>query len=88
MTVPLAVDERAWTAHVNDVATAEPSLIPVVKGNGYGFGRVALMPHAAALAAEIAVGTVYEAADVPAGSAPVVLTPTLSLPAELPPAST
>jgi hypothetical protein len=87
MTVRLTVDERAWRAHVDATVTAEPTLIPVVKGNGYGFGRVALMAHAAGLAGEIAVGTVYEAADVPGDRTPIVLTPTLRLPAELPPAT-
>jgi hypothetical protein len=87
MTVRLTVDERAWKAHVDATATAEPTLIPVVKGNGYGFGRVALMPHAAGAAQEIAVGTVYEAADVPGDRTPIVLTPTLRLPPDLPPTS-
>jgi hypothetical protein len=85
MTVRLTVDERAWSDHVRGVTTAEPTLIPVVKGNGYGFGRSTLMQHALRISAEVAVGTVYEANDVPAGTTAVVLTPTLRLPPELPP---
>ncbi len=61
-----------------------PGLIPVVKGNGYGFGRDTLMPIASELASHIAVGTVYEAADVPADRTPIVLTPHLGkLPSDL-----
>lgn len=85
MTVRLTVDERAWSAHVRAVATAEPTVIPVVKGNGYGFGRATLMPHAVAISAEVAVGTAYEATDVPRGTSAVVLTPTLRVPTDLPP---
>jgi alanine racemase len=85
MTVRLTVDERAWSTHVLGVARAEPTLIPVVKGNGYGFGRPTLMPHAVEMSAEVAVGTVYEAADVPPGTTAVVLTPALGVPADLPP---
>jgi hypothetical protein len=84
MTVRLTVDQRAWLAHVEAIVAAEPGLIPVVKGNGYGFGRVALMSHAARVAEEIAVGTVYEASDVPADRTAIVLTPTLRLPIDLP----
>lgn len=84
MTVRLSVDEGAWRRHVDAVATAYPDLIPVVKGNGYGFGRSALMPHAVELSQEIAVGTVYEATNVPATSTAIVLTPTLGLPDDLP----
>lgn len=84
MTVRLTVDERAWAAHVDEVAAADPTLVPVVKGNGYGFGRARLMPHAARLADTIAVGTVHEAADVPADRTPLVLTPALHLPPDLP----
>lgn len=84
MAVRLTVDESAWSAHVEATAAAHPGLVPVVKGNGYGFGRSMLMPRAATLAAEIAVGTVFEADDVPAGRTAVVLTPALSFPDELP----
>jgi alanine racemase len=47
----------------------------VVKGNGYGFGRPILFEQAAHLADHVAVGTVYEATDVPPSLTPVVLTP-------------
>ena len=57
-----------------------PGLVPVVKGNGYGFRRWNLMPLAGQLASEVAVGTVYEVRDVPAGITPIVLTPTLTVP--------
>jgi hypothetical protein len=85
MTLRLTVDERAWSAHVGRVAAAEPQAIPVVKGNGYGFGRATLMPHAVEMSGDVAVGTVYEANDVPPGTTAVVLTPTLRVPADLRP---
>lgn len=75
MTLRLVVDQSAWTAHVQDVASALNPVIPVVKGNGYGFGRNVLMGHATGLSGEIAVGTVYELADVPPHTVPIVLTP-------------
>lgn len=80
MTVRLTVHEQAWRDHVAATATATVAPVPVVKGNGYGFGRAVLMDHAAALAAEIAVGTVHEAVDVPADRTAVVLTPAIDLP--------
>lgn len=82
MTVRLTVDRAAWQAHAHAAFAAQPGLVPVVKGNGYGFGRPLL--HAAALAAgagQVCVGTVHELADVPAGLQPIVLTPTLQPPA-------
>lgn len=92
MTLRLTVDRDAWEAHVHGVANAVDGLVPVVKGNGYGFGRAALATRAAELArlhgGEVAVGTVFEAADVPAGSTAVVLAPHLGpLPASLRPTS-
>ena len=81
MTVRLTVDRAAWQAHVQATFAAERGLVPVVKGNGYGFGRPLL--HDAVLAAgaaEVCVGTVHEVADVPAGLQPIVLTPTLAPP--------
>lgn len=57
-----------------------PDIVPVVKGNGYGFRRWNLMPVAGQLANEIAVGTVYEARDLPKHTRAIVLTPTLTAP--------
>jgi alanine racemase len=58
---------------------AFPGLVPVVKGNGYGFGRARLAADAAALGAtEVAIGTVHELAGLPAGPRYVVLTPALA----------
>ena len=40
MTVRLTVDRAAWMAHLRSTAAAYgDGLVPVVKGNGYGFGR-------------------------------------------------
>lgn len=86
MTIRLAVNEPRWLAHVQGVAKSMPGLVPVVKGNGYGFRRWNLMPLAGQLSNEIAVGTVFEARDIPANVTPIVLTPTMvAPPANLPP---
>ena len=54
------------------------SLIPVVKGNGYGLGRRHLTERVAATSPVIAVGTVYETVDVvDLAQRVLVLTPTL-----------
>lgn len=75
MTLRLVVDQSAWNSHVQDVASALHPVVPVVKGNGYGFGRSHLMGRATELSNEVAVGTVYELADVPPHTTPIVLTP-------------
>lgn len=83
MTVRLTVDRAAWQDHVRATAAAYGnSLVPVVKGNGYGFGRPLLHGAVEALGTRVVcVGTVHEVADVPAALQPVVLTPTLTAPA-------
>ena len=80
MTIRLSVDRDRWWAHVTDVAESVDGLVPVVKGNGYGFGRVELARAAAEIGPLLAVGTVYELEGLPPGSTPVVLTPTLRPP--------
>jgi alanine racemase len=77
MGLRLSVRRQAWQDSLQAQAALVPGLIPVVKGNGYGFGRATLMPLAAELADHIAVGTIFEAADVPANRSAVVLTPHL-----------
>ncbi len=87
MGLRLSVQRSAWVRSVDAAATRRPGLIPVVKGNGYGLGRATLMPLAARLTTngQIAVGTVYEAVDVPADRTALVLTPHVdALPAALP----
>jgi alanine racemase len=77
MTLTLTVDAGAFETHVRSALGA--GVVPVVKGNGYGFGRATL----AALAVErfgattLCVGTVHELAGLPAGARRVVLTPAL-----------
>lgn len=82
MTVRLTVQRRAWEDHVAAIAAAVPGLVPVVKGNGYGFGRPVLHPVAAALADRVCVGTVHELGHVAPGVTPIVLTPTLATPTD------
>ncbi|WP_141014974.1 alanine racemase [Nocardioides sambongensis] len=38
MSLTLTVDGPRWRAHLEAVASANPGLVPVAKGNGYGFG--------------------------------------------------
>ena len=84
MTIRLTVDRQRWWQHAVDVAATTPGLVPVVKGNGYGFGRAGLSAAAVALSPLIAVGTVHELVGLPAEAIPVVLTPTLRRPPEPP----
>jgi alanine racemase len=81
MTVRLTVSQAAWRQHVSATAEAYgPALVPVIKGNGYGFGRPQLHKLAAELVGPITsvcVGNVHELIDVPADVRPIVLTPTL-----------
>lgn len=76
MALTLLVDRSVWRTGVERVVTATPGLIPVVKGNGYGFGRARLLGECRALGlAEVAVGTVHELAEVGPDQRAVVLTP-------------
>jgi len=74
------VQRERWWAHVADVADSIDGIVPVVKGNGYGFGRDALASIAIRISPLLAVGTVYELDGLPDGCTPVVLTPTLRAP--------
>jgi alanine racemase len=82
MTVRLTIHRDAWRGHVHDTAHAYGhGLVPVVKGNGYGFGRPVLHEVARDSGARmVCVGTVHELHDVPAALTPMVLTPTLAAP--------
>ena len=65
MTFALTVDAHIFREHLNKIAsnykTEGATLIPVVKGNGYGFGRETLIREANLIgAAQIAVANVWE----------------------------
>jgi hypothetical protein len=70
MSLVLHVDGERWRAHLRAVAEARPGLVPVVKGNGYGFGNGRLARRAQWLADQgpgcdtLAVGTYAEIDDV------------------------
>ncbi len=71
-----------WRSQIAQTATSIDGLVPVIKGNGYGFGRRRLAELAADFADAIAVGTVHELDDLPDAFDVVVLTPTLTAPAD------
>jgi alanine racemase len=59
--VTLRLDGARWREHLHVVRGATPGLIPVVKGNGYGYGLARLAEESASLGVDtIAVGTVHE----------------------------
>jgi alanine racemase len=67
MTFSLNVDAKKFRSHLvsvmNGYARAGANLVPVVKGNGYGFGPDLLAQEAARLGCNrIAIGTVWELA--------------------------
>lgn len=89
MTVRLTVDRAAWDSHIAGALASYAGLVPVVKGNGYGFTRPVLHGVAAANGARyVCVGTIHELADVPAELTAVVLTPTLTAPPDTRPVLT
>lgn len=57
----LYVDSARWRQHTRSFTESAPGIVPVVKGNGYGFGRELLATECTALGAQmIAVGTYAE----------------------------
>ena len=80
MTIRLSVRTAVWRSQIAQLAASIDGLVPVIKGNGYGFGRHALGDIAAEIADTVAVGTIHELEGVPEALTPVVLTPTLTPP--------
>jgi alanine racemase len=65
MALTLYVDGDRWRAHLKDVLSRHPQLVPVAKGNGYGFGLHRLARKAAWLGVDtLAVGTYDELPEV------------------------
>ncbi|MGF1338601.1 alanine racemase [Streptomyces flavovirens] len=63
MTLTLTIDTERWREHHRGVLGQYPGLVPVCKGNGYGFGHHRLMRETTRLGTGLAaVGTVQEAA--------------------------
>ncbi len=74
MSFILKVDGPAWRAAQQQTLARFPGLVPVVKGNGYGFGREVLCAEAGRLGVPlIAVGTYVEVPEALAGFAGDVL---------------
>ncbi len=61
MTLTLSVDGPRWRSHLESVADAHPGIVPVAKGNGYGFTLGRLARKATWLGVDtLAVGTYDE----------------------------
>lgn len=79
MSLTLHLDTDAWRAHLAQTASETAGLVPVAKGNGYGYGLSRLADEAKRLGVEvIAVGIAGEVATVRAAGYAgdvVVLTP-------------
>jgi alanine racemase len=61
VSLTLHVDGARWRRHLREVADRTPGLVPVTKGNGYGFGLARLARKAAWLGVDaVAVGTYAE----------------------------
>jgi hypothetical protein len=62
MPLTLHIDGPRWRSHLREYADAHPGLVPVAKGNGYGFGMAALARRCGWLGVDtMAVGTYEEA---------------------------
>ncbi len=65
MSLTLSVDGDRWRGHLRRVAEQTPGLVPVLKGNGYGFGLHRLARKSQWLGADtVAVGTYAELPEV------------------------
>lgn len=69
MTFALTVDANKFRAHLTSVVAqyqdAGAQVLPVIKGNGYGFGRVTLADEVTRLNLDqVCVGTIWEAGEV------------------------
>ena len=65
MALTLYVDTARWRAHHKQVSEQFPGLVPVCKGNGYGFGLRRLARRAQWLGVDtVAVGTYEELPEV------------------------
>ncbi|HET9421912.1 MAG TPA: alanine racemase, partial [Nocardioides sp.] len=65
MSLTLTVDGERWRAHLHGFAERHPGLVPVAKGNGYGFTLGRLARRAEWLGADtLAVGTYEELPEV------------------------
>ncbi|MFX4273362.1 alanine racemase [Propionibacteriaceae bacterium Y1685] len=63
--VTLTIDGAGWRDHLRATLAANPGLVPVAKGNGYGFGLARLAEESATLGVDcIAVGVAAEVAEV------------------------
>ena len=57
MSLVMHVDTAAWRSHQDAVLASDRLTVPVIKGNGYGFGLERLAGKAARLTADVvAVG--------------------------------
>ena len=65
MPLTLTIDHATWRAHQRAVLADVPGLVPVAKGNGYGFGNALLAAESAELGVDtIAVGVAQEVPEV------------------------
>jgi len=65
MPLSLHVDGQKWRSHLSQLISAKPGLVPVIKGNGYGFGLELLAAESTRLGVEtVAVGLASEVAKV------------------------
>ncbi|MBM7788060.1 alanine racemase [Tenggerimyces flavus] len=66
MPLTLYVDGDRWRAHQRSVVASFPGIVPVCKGNGYGFGNARLAAEAQLLGADLIAVGMYE--EVPAAA--------------------
>ena len=65
MPLSLHIDGQKWRSHLGAMVSAKPGLVPVIKGNGYGFGLEFLADEATRLGVDtVAVGLASEVVKV------------------------
>jgi hypothetical protein len=65
MSLTLYIAAPHWRGHMGEFCKRQPGLVPVIKGNGYGFGNARLATEAKGLGVDtVAVGEPEEVAEV------------------------